>query len=61
MKPWQLITSLGTFHKWLFFATGFSVLMSAYILPLVPGLIIQRFFNDLSDNASAGANWWCLL
>ncbi|MDQ3656341.1 MAG: ABC transporter ATP-binding protein/permease [Chloroflexota bacterium] len=61
MNPWKLITSLGTFHRWLFFATGFSVLMSAYILPLVPGLIIQRFFNDLSDNAAAGANSWTFL
>ena len=61
MSPWKLITSLGTFHKWLFFLTGFSVMMSAYILPLVPGLIIQRFFNDLSDNTSAGANSWTFL
>jgi ATP-binding cassette subfamily B protein len=61
MSPLKLITSLGTFHKWLFFGTGLSVMMSAYILPLVPGLIIQRFFNDLSDNASAGANSWTYL
>ncbi len=61
MSPWKLITSLGTFHKWLFFATGFSVIMSAYILPLLPGLVIQRFFNDLSDNTAAGANSWTYL
>jgi ATP-binding cassette subfamily B protein len=61
MSPWRLIRCLATFHRWLFFATGFGVLMSAYILPLAPGLIIQRFFDDLSDNASAGANSWTFL
>jgi len=61
MSPWKLITSLGTYHAWLFIGTGFSVLMSAYLLPLVPGLVIQRFFNDLSDNTAAGANSWTFL
>jgi ATP-binding cassette, subfamily B, bacterial len=61
MTPWQLIRSLGTFHRWLFLTTGFSVLMSAYILPLVPGLIMKRFFDDLTDGASAGANSWTFL
>lgn len=61
MSPWKLITSLGSFHKWLFIGTGFSVLMTAYLLPLVPGLIIQRFFDDLSDSATAGANPWTYL
>ena len=61
MTPWQLLNSLGRYHRWLFFATGFSVLMSAYILPLVPGLIMQRFFDDLSGNAAVGANSWTFL
>ncbi len=61
MNPLKLITSLAAYHKWLFFLTGFSVIMTAYILPLVPGLVIQRFFNDLSDNAAAGANSWTFL
>lgn len=61
MSPFKLITSLASFHVWLWIGTGFSVLMTAYLLPLVPGLIIQRFFDDLSDNAAAGPNPWTFL
>jgi ATP-binding cassette subfamily B protein len=61
MKPWQIIRALGGFHVPLFLATGFGVLMSMYVLTLVPGLILKRFFDDLSDNAEAGANSWTLL
>jgi ATP-binding cassette subfamily B protein len=32
-----------------------------YLLPLVPGLVIQRFFDDLSNDAIPGANSWTFL
>jgi ATP-binding cassette subfamily B protein len=61
MSPALLVRSLATFRPAMFLATGLGVLVTMYLLPLVPGLIIQRFFDDLSDNASPGANSWTFL
>lgn len=61
MTPGVLIRSLATFRPGLFLAMGLGILITMYLLPLVPGLIIQRFFDDLSDNATAGANSWTFL
>ena len=61
MKPWQIIRQLGWFNPWLFLGTGFGVFTSMYVLTLVPGLILRRFFDHLSGGASAGANMWSIL
>ncbi|MGC4192701.1 MAG: ABC transporter ATP-binding protein [Thermomicrobiales bacterium] len=61
MKPWQVIRTLAGVEPKLFLLAGFGVFTSMYVLTLVPGLILQRFFDDLSDHAAAGANMWTLL
>jgi ATP-binding cassette subfamily B protein len=61
MKPWQIIRALAGVEPKIFVAAGFGVFTSMYVLTLVPGLILQRFFDDLSDSAGAGANIWTLL
>lgn len=61
MSPARLIRSLASFSPGLLLATGLGIMLSMYLLPLVPGLIMQRFFDDLSDNQSAGANAWTFL
>lgn len=61
MKPWQIIRALGGYSPWLFVAAGVGVVGSMYVLPLLPGLILQRFFDDLTDSASVGANRWTFL
>ncbi|MGI8485283.1 MAG: ABC transporter ATP-binding protein, partial [Thermomicrobiales bacterium] len=61
MKPWRLVRSLSTFQPAIFVVAGLGVLFTSYILPLLPGLILQRFFNDLSGGAQAGANTWTIL
>ncbi len=58
MKPWQIIRSLSGVDWKLFLLAGFGVFSTSYVLPLVPGLILQRFFDYLADSASAGANAW---
>ena len=61
MNPARLVRELASFSPGLFLTTGVGILCSMYLLPLVPGLIMQRFFNDLSDGQAAGANAWTLL
>jgi ATP-binding cassette subfamily B protein len=61
MKPWQIIRSLAGVEPKIFIAAGFGVFSSMYVLTLVPGLILQRFFDDLSDGTPAGGNMWTFL
>ena len=61
MKPWQIIRALAGVEPRVFVLAGFGIFTSMYVLTLVPGLILQRFFDDLSGNAAAGANLWSLL
>ncbi len=61
MKPWQIIRSLAGVEPKIFAAAGFGVFTSMYVLTLVPGLILQRFFDDLSNGSPAGGNMWTLL
>lgn len=61
MRPWQIIRSLAGIDRKLFLLCGFSVFSSMYVLTLVPGLILQRFFDDLADGTPAGANAWTFL
>jgi ATP-binding cassette subfamily B protein len=61
MKPWQIVRSLARFQPGIFAGAGLGVLFSMYILPLLPGLILQRFFDDLSQGADAGINSWTIL
>lgn len=61
MKPWQIIRSLAGVEPRIFVLAGFGVFASMYVLTLVPGLILQRFFDDLADSTAAGANMWTFL
>ncbi|MGN6483637.1 MAG: ABC transporter ATP-binding protein, partial [Thermomicrobiales bacterium] len=61
MKPWQIIRALAGVEPRVFVLAGFGIFTSMYLLTLVPGLILQRFFDDLSGGAAAGANMWTLL
>ena len=58
MKPWQIIRSLAGVEPKIFIAAGFGVFSSMYVLTLVPGLILQRFFDDLSGGTPAGPIRW---
>ncbi|MGC4108332.1 MAG: ABC transporter ATP-binding protein [Thermomicrobiales bacterium] len=61
MSPWRIIRSLAGVAPGVFVTTGIGILMSMYVLTLVPGLILQRLFDDLSNGETAGANVWTLL
>ncbi len=61
MKPWQIIRSLVGVEWTVLLLAGFGIFTSSYVLPLVPGLILKRFFDDLSAGTLAGANAWTFL
>lgn len=61
MSPLRLIISLATYKFWVFVAAGLGVFLTMYIFTLLPGLVMRRYFDDLSDGASAGSNAWTFL
>lgn len=61
MKPWQIIRTLGGYKPLIIVAAGSGVLLSMYVLTLIPGLLLRRFFDDLSGGTEAGNNGWTWL
>jgi len=61
MKPWQIIRALGSYKPAIFIMAGSGVLLSMYVLTLIPGLLLRQFFDDLAADAPAGNNGWTWL
>lgn len=61
MKTWRYIWQLIRFRPFLYLLSGLLASTFFYIFPLVPGLIAQQFFNQLSQNARADLSLWSLI
>jgi len=53
MKEWQYLLRLARFRTGLFLLSGFFASTTFYLFPLIPGLIVRRFFDVLTNNAPA--------
>lgn len=51
MKDWQYLIRLARFRPWLYLLSGLLASTMFYLFPLVPGLIVRRFFDALSGAA----------
>jgi ATP-binding cassette subfamily B protein len=60
MRTLRPILRLARFRIGLYLVGG-VLIWAFYLYPLVPGLIVQRFFDTLTQNAPAGWNPWTLL
>jgi ATP-binding cassette subfamily B protein len=45
---------LAAATRWQFLANGLFVILNAYLLPLVPALLVRAFLDALTNNAAAG-------
>ena len=61
MKPWPDVWRLVRFRLALYLLSGFAASTMFYIIPLVPGLVIQHLFDTLTHDASATSGAWWLL
>ncbi|MGI8915362.1 MAG: ABC transporter ATP-binding protein [Chloroflexota bacterium] len=52
MKTWQFFLGLVTYRRWLYLA-DILAWQAWYAFPLIPGLIAQQYFNDLTHSAPA--------
>ena len=52
--------SLATFAPWLYLASGLLASTLFYLLPLLPGLVTRRYFDQLSGDAPATFSEWTL-
>ena len=54
MSDLRLILGLAASTRWHFLANGLFVILNAYLLPLVPALLVRAFLDALTDRAAAG-------
>ncbi len=57
----RYLMRLASFSPGLYLASGLLASTMFYLFPLVPGLIVQRFLDGLSDRAVAAFDLWGLL
>lgn len=70
-SPWRALVALARFTPWLYLASGLFASVMFYLFPLLPGLVIRRFFDTLAAtagqagsgpaNAAAGDQLWWLM
>lgn len=53
MKEWQYLLRLARFRTGLYLLSGFFASTAFYLFPLIPGLIVRRFFDVLTNDAPA--------
>jgi len=58
---WWYLWRLALYRPWLYLMSGLFASILYYAVPLLPGLIVQRFVDDLAGGAAAGATPWTLL
>ncbi len=58
---WRVILRLALFRPWLYLTSGLLASIMFYLVPLLPGLVLRRFFDTLSGNAPAAVSVWGLL
>ncbi|HUX85991.1 MAG TPA: ABC transporter ATP-binding protein, partial [Chloroflexota bacterium] len=56
MKSWQYIRGLALYRPDLYLLSGLLASVVGYVFPLIPGLIVRRFFDVLTNQAQAGLN-----
>ncbi|MBA2678364.1 MAG: hypothetical protein H0U76_08230, partial [Ktedonobacteraceae bacterium] len=52
---------LARYRMGLYVLNGLCISIAFYLMALLPGLILQQFFTQLSGAAQAGLNVWSLL
>jgi ATP-binding cassette, subfamily B, bacterial len=60
MKTWQLLWQLILYRRWLYTANGIFWLL-IYMSALIPGLVLQAFFNTLPGETRLGTSIWLLI
>jgi ATP-binding cassette subfamily B protein len=61
LRSWWYLWRLACYRPWLYLMSGLFASFLYYGIPLLPGLIVQRFLDDLSSGAEAGFTSWTLL
>ena len=60
MKTWQYLWRMILYRPWLYTANGVLWFL-IYVSALIPGLVLQAFFNALPGETHLGPNLWLLI
>ncbi len=57
MSPWRALARLARYKLWLYLASGLLASVMFYLIPLLPGLVMRRFFDRLVGKVPESADW----
>jgi ATP-binding cassette subfamily B protein len=60
-RTWWYLWRLARYRFWLYLLSGLFASGLYYAIPLLPGLVVQRFLDDLSNGAPAGLSIWGMI
>jgi ATP-binding cassette subfamily B protein len=60
LPPWRIILQLARYKPWLFFTSTLLAGVMFYLFPLLPGLVLRRFFNALEQPAGSEPVAWLI-
>jgi len=60
MSTWRFVWGLVTYRP-LLYLTSVILFTGVYVLPVVPGLLTQAFFDRLTNSAQAGLEPWSII
>ena len=58
MSIWRAILGMASVRWWMYLLSGLFASGIFYVFPLIPGLVVRQFLNDLSDGAQVGPSLW---
>ena len=58
MNIWRAILGMASVRWWMYLLSGLFASGIFYVFPLIPGLIVRQFLNDLSGDAPVGLSLW---
>jgi len=58
LSPRYTLWRLARYKPWLYLASGLFASVMFYLFPLLPGLVIRRFFDALVASPADASVWW---
>ena len=60
MSTWRFVWGLITYRPWVYL-TAVAFFTVAYLLPVLPGLLTQAFFDRLTGASPVGLDPWAIV
>ncbi len=60
ISPWRVLWRLARYKTWLYLTSGVLASVMFYLFPLLPGLVLRRFFDALEQGTGGASLAWLI-